>query len=459
MKTLYYDCFAGISGDMNLGALIDAGADRAKLEESLRALGINGWRLEISQQSRGGICGTKVDVILEPCAGEESEHCCCRERAAHTEADKSEEHTHHAHNCSCAHSHHHDDDCLSMDSKDKRDCGHGRGHCHEHSHEHRSFADIKKIIAESSLKLKVKRTALQIFTILAEAEAKVHGKSVEDVHFHEVGAVDSIIDIVGAAICFDLLGIDKIAASAVELGSGTVKCAHGIMPVPAPATAELAKNFPSKIGGACHEATTPTGAAILAAMCADYQPKIAGRIVAAGVGVGGRDLPEIANVLRVCIYETADETPDAIREELFLLEANIDDMTGESLAALCEKLLSAACLDAWQEAIVMKKGRLASKVCALCKSEKVVDAEKVFFANSSTLGVRKICVGRTSLLRKETIFESSFGDVRVKTAFFGNAQKSKPEADDIKKIAARTNLGFDNISKKILDEIERNGVD
>lgn len=304
MKTLYYDCFAGISGDMNLGALVDAGADPAELERRLRTIGIGGVEARIFAGEQARRMRNRARVVLDSEGGGEArleggEHGRCHSRAG-------------GHSGGGEHSH---------------------SGGHSHSHAHRPFSEIKKLIENSGLSDRAKADSLKIFTVLAEAEAKIHGREIGDVCFHEVGAVDSIIDIAGAAVCFELLGADRIVSSAVELGSGTVRCAHGLMPVPAPATAELAKRFPSRIGGAPHEATTPTGAAILAAMCSEFNPKISGTAVASGIGIGGRDVPEIANALRVMLYESG-ESSECGSEEMFLLCANIDDMSAEALADL-----------------------------------------------------------------------------------------------------------------------------
>lgn len=435
MKTLYYDCFAGISGDMNLGALVDAGADPAELERRLRTIGIGGWRLEFSRESRLGIYGTRARVVLDSEGGGEA-------RLGGGEHGHGHCHSHAGgHSGGGEHSH-----------------SGGHSHAHSHSYAHRPFSEIKRLIENSGLSDRAKADSLKIFTVLAEAEAKIHGREIGDVCFHEVGAVDSIIDIAGAAVCFELLGADRIVSSAVELGSGTVRCAHGVMPVPAPATAELAKRFPSRIGGALHEATTPTGAAILAAMCSEFNPKISGTAVASGIGIGGRDVPEIANALRVMLYESGGSSEFG-SEEMFLLCANIDDMSAEALADFTASLMSAGARDAWQEPVFMKKGRLGAKVCALCDPAGAADAERVFFGCSSTLGVRKTRVLRDFLPRAETVFESSFGPVRVKTARCGCAEKSKPEADDVAKISKKFAIPFEAVSRKILDEFERKNSD
>ena len=469
MKTLYYDCFAGISGDMNLGALVDAGADAAELERRLETLGVGGWRLEISRESRLGIFGTRVHVALDSCECEGAEDFghthsegCEHSHYDHNHSHDTHEHSRHAHE-HAHNTHEHSAEnlayCTSNNGHSIKESGkiktsaearahnnldetaHGGAAAHRHSH--RTFGEIAKIIENSGLSERVKRDSIV---------------SLDEVHFHEVGAVDSIVDIVGAAVCFELLGVDRIVSSAVELGSGTVRCAHGVMPVPAPATAELAKSFPSKVGGAAHEATTPTGAAIIASMCDAYEPKLSGKVSSVGVGIGGRDVPGIANVLRVMVYETRQE-PLTLTEEMALVEANIDDMSAEELAEFAQSLFGEGAVDAWQEPIAMKKCRVGVKVCALCPPEAEDRVAAAFFERSGTLGVRRMRVRRDSLPREETVFESSFGKVRVKTACFGGIRKSKAEADDIAKISAKTRMPFGKLSRKILDEFERKGAE
>lgn len=271
MRTLYYDCFSGISGDMNLGAMIDLGVEPEYLIEELEKLNLKGeYKLKITKDSRKGIHGTKVEVILQ----NNQEDICCQEHAH--EHHHEHNHEHHCHN----HSQHHHHE-----------------HGQEHDHEHRNLKDIEEIIKSSSLSERVKDLSLNIFMKVAEAEAKVHGKPLYEVHFHEVGAIDSIVDIVGAAICMDYLKVDQVLASPVELGGGFVKCAHGLIPVPAPATLEILKGVPVKTGAIQFETTTPTGAAILAASVQEFTELKGFIIDKIGYGIGGRDT-EIPNVLR-----------------------------------------------------------------------------------------------------------------------------------------------------------------
>ncbi|AIF50315.1 nickel pincer cofactor biosynthesis protein LarC [Pelosinus sp. UFO1] len=270
MKVLYYDCFCGISGDMNLGALLDLGVDEAYLRQELSKLNLDAeYELQVKKDNKKGISGTRVDVVLK-------------------DVMHIHKHDHHGEH----HDHHHHEAQAGMESDN--------GHTH---HAHRNLKDIENIIISSSLSDRVKKISLDIFMEVAKAEAKVHGKPLYEVHFHEVGAVDSIVDIVGAAVCLDYLKVDKIMASSVQVGGGFVKCAHGIIPIPAPATVEILKNVPIKSGIVPFETTTPTGAAILAANVDAFTDHMDFSVDKIGYGIGHRDL-EIPNVLRIYLgYE------------------------------------------------------------------------------------------------------------------------------------------------------------
>lgn len=288
MKILYFDCFAGISGDMTLGALIDIGVDPEYLKNELSKLMIDQeFNLEIKKDMRKGITGTKVNVILSAEVGGHHEHGC--DHGHHDDCGAHDAHGHHSHHEHGGHHDHHDHEEHVH-----------HGHQHDGDYAHRNLADIERIINSSALSDNVKKMSLEMFMAVAEAEAKVHGKPLYEVHFHEVGAVDSIVDIVGTAIAIDYLKVDKIMASTVEIGGGFVKCAHGLMPVPAPATAEILKGIPVKMGTVYYETTTPTGAAILSANVSEFNDKLTLTIDAIGYGVGTKDA-EIPNVLRVYI--------------------------------------------------------------------------------------------------------------------------------------------------------------
>jgi pyridinium-3,5-bisthiocarboxylic acid mononucleotide nickel chelatase len=294
-KILYYDCFAGISGDMNLGALVDLGVDAKFLEQELGKLNIEGFRLDVKPDMRKGISGTKVTVVIE----------------------------------------------------------------NQENEKHRHLRHIEELINVSSLSDRIKEKSLAIFNLVAEAEAKVHNISKEKVHFHEVGALDSIADVVGAAICQEALEVDEIHSSPVQLGGGFVKCAHGMMPVPAPATAEIIKGMPVKSGLVEYEATTPTGAAILAATVDHFSSSPEMKVMKTGYGIGQID-KDIPNILRVYLAEGhAELSADVLTEEATMLECNIDDMNPEWFTHVQALLFDAGAADVFMTPIVMKKSRPA----------------------------------------------------------------------------------------------------
>ena len=546
MKILHCDCFSGISGDMFLAALLDLGVDAQKLRSELSKLGLEGWRMEVSRQSRGGVWGTRVDVICgadcdspakspdadsrplgaggvsdsaqsghsEGRAGHGAHECCGEISGGHSNAQmrvhsgarprdnlggESETHSHahfhsHSHGGADAsrsllhsHSHGHSRESLEASSRghshgdsdacseghshvhshghsDSHSHGHSDAHSHGHSHEHRAYSDIRRMILSSPLSERAKEVSLKIFGVLARAEAQVHNVPEEDVRFHEVGAVDSIIDIVGAAVGLELLGVDAVVSSPVELGGGTVRCAHGIMPVPAPATALLSKNFEFTMGGARHECTTPTGAAIIAALAGGNAAAGAGRCAGVGIGIGHRECEQLPNFLRAMLIEGAcaaggsegdgdpagqGEACGVSSESLVEFAANIDDMTAEEISEFCRELFSAGALDAWQEHIVMKKGRSATKVCALAKRADFEKISACYIDNSSTLGVRFSEVGRRFVGREQRRADTPLGSVGVKVCKRGGSESAKPESDDVRSAAERAGLPYFKASREI----------
>ncbi|MDA3832932.1 MAG: nickel pincer cofactor biosynthesis protein LarC [Spirochaetales bacterium] len=386
MKLLYYDCFAGISGDMNLGALIDLGVDATYLEQELEKLNIEGFHLKISTDQRRGITGTKAEVIVE----------------------------------------------------------------NQDNEKHRHQSHIEELVNGSSLADHVKKNALKIFDLIAIAEAKVHNISKEKVHFHEVGALDSIADIVGAAICLDALQVDKIVSSPIQLGGGTVKCAHGIMPVPAPATALIVEGVPVKTGLVNHEATTPTGAAILVAMADEFTEQLEFPISKTGYGIGNRD-SEVPNVLRVYLCESTDATDDILFEEALVLESNIDDMNPEHYDFILEKLFQAGASDAWLQTIVMKKSRPAATLTILCSLDLAAKMKEIVFTHSSSIGIREHKVRKSMLRREESTVETKYGSVRIKKSFFAGKQvRTKPEFEDCKILAEKNDVSIAEIEKAVI---------
>ncbi len=388
-RILYYDCFAGISGDMNLGALIHLGVDPEYLKSELERLNIEGFSLEIKDDKRRGISGVKADVVI------------------HNPENEKHRHLHH----------------------------------------------IESLINDSDLPERVKITALNIFQQVAVAEAKVHDIPIQKVHFHEVGALDSIADIVGAAICLDYLKVDKVMASPVQLGGGTVKCAHGIMPVPAPATAEILKNIPVKTGLVQYEATTPTGAAILAATVDEFTSSLNFDIKKTGYGLGTKDT-EVPNVLRVFLAEVNEENDNLIQSDAILLECNIDDMHPENYEFAMDLLFDAGASDVWIENIIMKKSRPAGKLCVLCTPVDALKMKRVLFKHTSTIGLREMTLKKNALLRKQEKIKTPYGEVRVKQSFYeGEIVNTKAEFEDCKRLAVENNVSLQAIQESVLKSL------
>ena len=390
MRILYYDCFAGISGDMNLGALIDLGVDSEFLKTELEKLNIEGFHLDIKKDQRRGISGTKADVIVE----------------------------------------------------------------NQDNEKHRHLRHVEEIVNGSSLSENIKINALKIFNLIAVAEAKIHNIPKERVHFHEVGALDSIADIVGAAICLDYLKVDKVMSSSIQLGGGMVKCAHGIMPVPAPATAEIVMNVPVKTGLVNHEATTPTGAAILVATVAEFSDKMDFQIIKTAYGIGNRD-SEVPNVLRVYLCDDSSKLKDVSTEDALVLESNIDDMNPEHYDFLLEQLFKAGASDTWLVPIIMKKSRPGATLSILCKEELTDKMKEIVFSHSTSLGIREFRVKKNMLRRDETVVDTVYGEVRVKRSYFkGKIVHSKPESEDCKLLAEKHQVSISEIEKEVNKKME-----
>ncbi len=417
MKVLYYDLFCGISGDMNLGALVDLGVDLDYLKSELHKLNIDEeFDIVTTRAMKHGISGTKLDVVL------------------HNQAGHEEEHNHHDH----GHSHTHEESH-----------GHSHGHSHEHKkghfHEHRTFALIKNMINSSDLEQKVKETSIEIFRLIAVAEGKVHNKPMDEVHFHEVGATDSIVDIVGAAICLHALKVDKVMASSVQVGGGFVKCAHGKMPVPAPATAEILEGVPLNYNIVPFETTTPTGAAILKATVHEFTDKHQLKIDKIGYGLGFKDF-DIPNILRVYLGEITDVSSDLIIEEQFVMSCNIDDMSGEVYSYVEEMLFEAGALDVYKTPIIMKKGRPATKLSVLFKGEDRIKLQTILFTETTTAGVRESQVTKYMMKREFVTKKTKYGEVKVKNLYLdGELVKSKAEYEDCKTLAIQHNVGLNVI--------------
>lgn len=425
MRVLYYDCFCGISGDMNLAALIDLGVDKEYILKEIEKLKLTAeYEIKIRKALKNGITGTKFDVILKH--EQEQEH----------EQEHENEHLHQ----------HHEDHMQ----KAKHTHGQER---HVHHGEHRNLRDIEKIINGSDLSDKVKKLSLDIFMKVALAEAEVHGKPLEEVHFHEVGAIDSIIDIVGAAIAIDYLKVDKIMASTVQVGGGFVKCAHGLMPVPAPATTRILKDIPIKSGIVPFETTTPTGAAILAQNVEEFTDKIEFKIEKIGHGLGTRDL-DIPNVLRVYLGE---ENKKEEVEKQHILETNIDDMNPELYSYIEEKLFEKGALDVFKTPIIMKKGRPGIKLSVLVKARDEKAVLDIIFKETTSLGVRKYNVEKIMLNREFEEVKTPYGQVKVKKSYYeGKLIKYKAEYEDCKRLAIENNVSISKLYREVNRLIEEN---
>jgi hypothetical protein len=377
MRIAYLDCASGISGDMTLGALIDAGVDLAAISAGLDSLGLPGVKLSTKEVKKKGFRATQLVVEHTP----------------------------------------------------------------EHAHRH--LHHIVKMIDAGQLTPRQQDLAKRIFQRLAEAEAKVHGTTIEKVHFHEVGAVDSIADIVGSAIAWDLLAVDRIVASPVPTGGGIITIAHGRSSVPAPATAELLRGVPLVESAVQCELTTPTGAAILSTLVDSYGPLPSMKIERIGYGAGQRDLPEQPNVLRLFVGETADPLAS---DQVWVLETNLDDVSGELVGYCTTRLWEAGALDVYTTAIQMKKNRPGVTLSVLCEPAKIEKLEKILFRETTTLGVRRWPVSRHKLERKPHRVETPWGPVEGKLGWIaGQAPSFSPEFEACSRIAREQNVPLKDV--------------
>lgn len=421
MRIGYLECFSGISGDMFLGALVDAGVPLETLQAAAAALNI-GARIEARKVTRGGIAGTKVDVI-SPESGAP---------AAHEHPEHEHGHTHdRAHERVLGHSHDHSHE-------------HGHEHDHDHGH-HRPLSEILRIIGDAALDEGVKKDAARAFQLLGDAEAAIHSIPVERVHFHEVGAVDTIADIVCAAAGAAALNVDRWIATRLNVGSGTVKCAHGTLPVPAPATLALLGNAPMYSAGPAMERVTPTGAAILRMLNVEYAAMPALRLQAAGYGAGGHDTPGEPNLLRLIVGE-ADDAAEAA-ERIAVLEAVIDDSTPQLLAYACELLLAAGAWDVYRVPVQMKKGRTGVQVTVLCAPERLSSLREILFRETTTIGAHWRIENKIALRREFAAVETEWGAVQMKVArsASGEVLNALPEYEDCRRIAAEHGIPLKHV--------------
>jgi uncharacterized protein (TIGR00299 family) protein len=451
MRIAYLDCFSGISGDMFLGALLDAGVSPKLLEDTVEALDI-GARLEISRVQRGGISATKVDVYA---SGEKD-----LPREVFWE-QQVHDHPHH---------HDHDETVWQRGSAPPRTgpFGSAQGKLRPvttqpgHSH---GLTEIREIIERAAVNGTAKATAIRIFEALGEAEAEIHNTSIEQVHFHEVGAVDALVDIVCAAVGAESLAVEEWVCSPLNVGSGTVRCAHGTLPVPAPATLKLLRDAPVYSSGPQVELVTPTGAAIVKTLSSRFASFPAMKIEKAGYGAGTRDFPEHPNLLRLTVGEAATTegasrspsiSPNIGSDTIAVLEANLDDLSPQVLAYAMERLLAEGALDVFSVPVQMKKGRPGALLTVLAELEDANRLTRTIFAETTTLGVRRRDEQRQTLSRRWETVATTWGPVRIKVANMnGHVSNYAPEYEDCRTLAEAQHVPLRTVMREAIQQYLR----
>jgi uncharacterized protein (TIGR00299 family) protein len=460
MRIAYLECFSGISGDMFLGALVDAGVPPEVFTRTVEALGVDA-RLEISRVDRSGISATKVDVIA---AGEKElpreefwEKAVSTQQSALSPAKPSTvEHSHsheHAHSHEHKHSHGHEHGHSVTQMQVQTPPRAAVPHEHDHTHPHRGLKEIRQIIQAASISQSAKDRAIRIFEALGAAEAKVHNTEIEEIHFHEVGAIDAIVDIVCASVGAEALGVDEWICSPLNVGGGTVVCAHGAFPIPAPATLELLKNAPVYSGEIQKELVTPTGAAIVSVLASRFSQFPAMKTEKIGYGAGTRNFKNSPNVLRLTIGETTatqHESPFPV-EEITVLEANVDDMTPQVFGYVLEQALQNGALDAFGTPVQMKKSRPGMLLTVLCRTEDSQRLAKFILAETTTLGVRMRQESRAALKRRHVSVSTKWGNVRIKLANLnGSISNYAPEYEDCRQIATEKKVPLKTVMQEAI---------
>ena len=445
MADLYWECTSGISGDMAVASLLDLGADRQVLEKALNSIPAQGFRTEISRVSKNGVDVCDFNVILD---SENHDHD--MEWLFGHQNGVSERHEEHEH----GHEHHHDHEHDHHHGHGENQEEHQHSHDgHHHHHEHRGLKEVLEIIAGTEMTPKARSLAEKIFDIVAEAESKAHNRPKDQVHFHEVGALDSIVDVIAFAVCFDNLGIRRVYVPKIAEGQGTVRCQHGILPIPVPAVANIAASYGLnlEIIPDQGEFITPTGAAFVAACNPVDQLPESFKILKIGMG-GGKRTYRRPSILRAMLIEEKRQN-----DEIYKLETNIDDCSGENLGFLLDLLMKNGALDVHYVPCFMKKNRPAWLVYVLCRKDQIVQMEKLIFAQTTTIGIRRQKMERTCLDRE--MVSVTFGDqtVSVKKVRLEDQVRFYPEYEDVAKICRLTGKGFSEIYCQIL-ELARKGV-
>lgn len=413
IDTLYLECHSGISGDMMVAALLDLGADREILKKALDSLAVSGFQVKISRVTKAGLDVCDFDVRLD---------------AAHEN---------------------HDHDMAYLYGNDPHGDGHGH---HEHHHEHRGLSEILSIIAGADMTAGAKETAEKIFRILAEAEAKAHGTTVENVHFHEVGAVDSIVDILSVSVCLDSLGIKDVVIPELCEGKGEIRCAHGILPVPVPAVANIVAvhGIPLKIKDVTGELVTPTGAAIAAAV--RTEGKLPGSFTIKKIGMGaGKRAYERPSILRAMLIEPQPEEGAKERDVICKLESNIDDCTGEALGYVSERLFAAGARDVHYMPVYMKKNRPGYQINVICDEADIRKMEEIIFKETTTIGIRRQKMERSILKRQQAAVSTSYGEILCKVCDYPDgSRRYYPEYESVAGAAKAKEIAFEEVYRAAL---------
>ena len=433
MKTLYFECAMGAAGDMLMASLLELHNNPQGFLTKLNAIGIPGVLVTAQPSVKCGITGTRIKVAIN--GKEEEIHS---DHHDHTHAHGEHDHHHHG-----DHEHSHDGHCHDHGHEDHHHDDHGHSHGENEHHEHSSYHGIEHLIGHLDVSDAVKKNALGVYKLIAEAESHAHGVPVDKIHFHEVGEMDALADIVGVCLLLEELAPDIILASPVNTGSGHVRCSHGVLPVPAPATAHILQNVPMYSDQIKGELCTPTGAALLKHFVKEFCRMPVLTVTKIGYGMGKKDF-EKANCVRAFIGNTAGSN-----EEVIELICNLDDMTPEAVTFAQQLLFDEGALDVWTTPIGMKKGRTGLAFSCMCHNEVKDKMVSLIFKHTSTLGIRENPIRRCTLQREQTEVHTKYGAVRIKTASGFGVKKSKPEYEDVAKIAREKNMAIQDVLKEI----------
>lgn len=454
MSDLYLECNYGISGDMAVAALLDAGADRTVLEKALASIPVKGFKTEIKRVEKNGVSCLDFNVILD--SEHENHDHDMNYLFGHEHAEHNHGHGEHFH----GHTHHHSE-AEEHSHAAQHEIHHGEQVHYEqvHHHEHRNLHDVLEIIDKTEMTENARKLAHKIFEIIAKAESKAHSKPVEEVHFHEVGAVDSVVDVIALAVCFYSLHVEKVFVPFLCEGTGTVRCQHGILPVPVPAVANIMQEYyvPLKITGERGEFVTPTGAAFVAAVATEFSLPKNFVLKKIGMGAGKRDYG-VPNIVRAMLVETKEKNnpenqlTSAFHDKIIKLETNIDDSTGEALGFVMDELFASGALDVHYLPCFMKKNRPAWLLVVLCRLEDAAKMEKIIFMHTTTIGIRMSQMERTCLARSECSVEVFGEKAEVKVVDVYGEKRFYPEYERVSRIAQKTKKPFGEVYNKIVNE-------